>query len=161
VTLKPTSGFTLIEVLAALLLFALAILGITQGQSGSVNSILRSESMTQAAALAEQKMTEIELELQKKNFESMKEEEKGEYKDEKLQQFKWIRLIEPVDVGCFLPDKDDASDEQQGFLSLVRKIFEKSIRKIVVRVEWMEGAKTRSTQYVQLYVRFEDLPDNF
>ena len=41
--------------------------------------------------------------LQKKNFESFPEEENGEYTDDKLREFKWIRVLEKVDLGCFVP----------------------------------------------------------
>jgi len=154
-------AFTLIEVLASLLLMALAVTGILQGQSGSVRSVVRSEAMSQALALAEEKMTEIEIELQNRNFEVLPEQESGEYQDEQLRAFTWERRLERVDLGCFIPSRDTTSTEQQGFFALAQNIFERSIRKIVVEVTWTEGTRPLSTVLTQLYVRFEDIPDAF
>lgn len=157
------SGFTLLEVLAALMLFAIAIAGIIQGQTGSVRAIVRSEKLSQALALAQEKMTELEIEMGKTNFEAMKEEEAGDFDSEKLKEFKWTRILEKVELGCFLPDNPDneSNSIEQGVLSIAKQAFEKAIRKVIVRVEWEENNSTKSAQVVQLLVRFEDIPTNF
>lgn len=163
-------GFTLVEVIFALLILAIAVLGIIQGQSGSTRITLRSEAMAQALYLAEEKMTEMEVLLRSKTFVSLPEEEKGEFKDEKLKNFKWIRKLEKVELGCFIPqeltegsgsgENGEAPSAAQGYFGLIEKIFENAVRKIKVSVEWAEGTKTKSVELSQLYVRFKDLPRN-
>lgn len=155
---KTSFGFTLVEVLASLLLMAIALTGIIQGQSGSIKSVVRSEKLTQAFYLAQQKMTDAEVELKKSNFEALPEEQKGEFEDEALKEFRWHIRYERVDLGCFLPENaSDSRDQSGGFFSLAQGIFERAIRKIVVVVEWNEGETLRSAQLAQLYVRFEDI----
>jgi len=159
------------EVIFSLLILAIGIMGILQGQSGATHVALRSEAMAQALFLAEEKMTEIEIELRTKTFVGLAEEEKGEYKEEKLKDFKWSRKFEKVDLGCFIPKQlsegsaaepgqEQAPSAAQGYFALVEKVFENAVRKIKVTVEWVDGNKTKSVELTQLYVRFQDLPQN-
>lgn len=158
------SGFTLVEVIFSLLILAIGVMGIIQGQSGATKVTLRSESMAQALYLAEQKMTEMEILLRSKTFISLPEEEKGEFKDEHFKAFKWNRKLEKVELGCFIPKdvsqgkEGEAQNTAQGYFALVEKIFENAVRKIKVTVEWPEGSKTKSVELTQLYVRYQDLP---
>lgn len=155
-------SFTLLEIFVAVFLMSLILVAVVQGQVGSVNRVVRSEKMSQALALAEEKMTELEIELQRKNFESFPDEEKGEFDDEKLQEFTWIRYLEKVDIGCFVPQQQQQEDgaQTQPILGLFEQIFERAVRKVIVRIEWEEAGQTRGTELVQLYVRFEDMPDS-
>lgn len=153
-------AFSLLEVLATLLLFSIAFTGIIRSQGGSTRAIVKSEKLAQAVALAEQKMTELEIEAQKKNFQAFDDEERGEFDGEGLENFRYVVELEPVDLGCFLPDLGDSNLTEQGAFQLAQNIFEQSIRKVKVRVEW-DDQSTQSAELVQLLVRFEDLPDNF
>jgi len=162
------AGFTLVEVIFALLILSIGVLGIIQGQSGATRVVLRSEAMAQALYLAEEKMTEMEILLRSKTFVSLPDEERGEFKDEKLKNFKWVRTLEKVDLGCFVPksltegetESGEAPSAAQGYFALIEKIFENAVRKIKVNVEWTEGNKPKSVELTQLYVRFKDLPRN-
>lgn len=170
---NPRLGFTLIEVIFSLLILSIGLLGIFQGQSGATKVIIRSEAMAQALNIAEEKMTEIEIQLKNKSFISLPEEEKGEPKEEKLKQFKWVRKLEKVEMGCLIPealfgggnsDKDDKSGAGGaaaglgGIPTLVKQVFETNVRKIIVIVEWSEGNQKKSVELTQLYVRFKDFP---
>lgn len=157
---KNIKAFTLLEVLAAILLFSIAVVGIIQGQSNSVRAVVRAENMTQAIALAEQKMTELEIDVQKNSFvEAFNDEESGEFEQEGLEDFRWTIILERVDLGCFIPVPEEGQSAQQGgLLQVVQNFFERSVRKAIVRVEWDEGNQTRSAQLVQLLIRFEGLP---
>lgn len=154
-------GFTLIEIVVALSLFAIAATGFLQGQSAVVRTTIRSEAMAQALALAELKMTETELELKFKGFEGFKEEDKGEFEPDKLKGFTWKREFQEVDLSCFMPQPSENQEEsnQGGIFSLASKIFEEAIRKIKVTVEWEEANKTKRVSLSQLYVRFKDIPN--
>lgn len=156
---RAENAFTLVEVLASLLLMAIALTGIIQGQSGSIKTVIRSEKLSQAYLLAQQKMTDIELELQNKNFEAMPDEQKGEFKSELLKEFRWMIKLDRLDIDCFLPRSNSADgSEMAGSMQFVRDILERTTRKIVVQVEWQEGEQTRFAKLAQLYVRFQDIP---
>jgi len=134
---------------------AVAVLGIYQGQASAVRATLRAQYRAQATALAQDKMTEIEIIAKKKGFLAIPAEEKGEFKDDKLKRFTWVRTLEKVDLGCFIPQQ--SKDEQSGFFALAARIFEQAVRKIKVEVMWTEGKNVRREILSQLYVRFEDL----
>src|SRR5579885_184692 len=102
-------GFTLLEIVAALSILAIAILGFQQGQSRSVRMINTAEDRAQAIGLAQMQMTEIELQLKRKGFLALPEEEKGDFKDDKLKKFKWVRKFEKVDIGCLMPGGSGSS----------------------------------------------------
>ncbi len=158
-------GFTLVEILFALGILAVALLGFHQGQSSAVKMVVRSETMTQAMGLAQMQMNDIELQLKRKSFQNFLEEEKGEFKDERLKMFTWVRKIETVDLGCFMPgastpeeNQESETSGQDAFVSLAQKVFEQAVRKIKVTIYWEEGGQKRELNLTQLYVRFEDLP---
>jgi prepilin-type N-terminal cleavage/methylation domain-containing protein len=150
-------GFTLLEVIVSVAILAVALLGFHQGQSSSVRLSVRSERLAQATGLAQQKMTDAELTLQKKGMTGLPEEEKGEFKDEPFKEFRWVRKIEKVNLSCFLPKQKTEVAGQQGYYALAEKYFESALRKIRVTVEWKEGNKKRSTTLSQMYVRFDDI----
>jgi len=150
------AGFTLLEVLLSMGLLAYLMLSVYQSQANSVSAIRGSQFRAQATALAQERMTLVEIEVKKKGFLALPREEKGEFKIEGLKDFTWIQKIEPVDLGCFLP-QNQGEDSESGVFSIASKIFEESVRKINITVQWQEGPKTRSETLTQLYVRFEDV----
>ena len=151
-------AFSLLEILFTLVLLAITVASINQGQAGAIKTTVGAQLRAQATALAQGKMTEIELTLKRKSFLALPAEEKGDFKNERLDRFKWIRTIENVDLGCFIPQeaKEDGQ-EQSGFFSIAEKVFEKAVRKIMVEVTWEEGPNTRRESLTQLFVRFEDI----
>lgn len=155
--MRNQKAFTLIEVLAALALLAIALAGIVQGQSGSVKTVVRSENMIQAAYLAQEKMNEVELQLKYTNFDAFKEEESGEFANPKFSKYQWTYRLERVDVGCFLPTGQADAREAGGIFAIAQDIFERAIRKISIEVTWNEGGRELSTELVQLFVRFEEM----
>lgn len=154
-------GFTLLEVVVALVLMAIALSAIFQNQGANLRAAQRAENMAQAIYLAQEKMTEIEIEASKKSMEALRDEESGEFTEDKLKKFKWKTKVEKVDIGCFFPSKEESNSEEQGFLSLLEKVFERAVRKAVVVVEWEEAGKTHTAKVAQLLVNFQELPTGF
>ena len=156
--MSSRKAFTLIEVMAALAFLAIALLGFHQGQSGSLKLARRAEFQIQATALAQMKMTETELLIEKRGFQSFLEEEKGSFENESLKNYRWKRKLSPVDLGCFIPSNKSAKESGQGgFFEILQKFFADSVRKIVVTVEWDEGGRVKNTSLSQLYVRSQGL----
>lgn len=85
-------GFTLIEVMVAIAILGIALLGLLGLHHQSMQSIIRAEQATRAAMLAQAVMTEAELErypdlgLTTGNFEASFP---GQFRD-----FRWQRLVE-------------------------------------------------------------------
>lgn len=157
-----TKSFTLVEVIAALALLSLALLGIVQGQSGSVRSIVRSEALAQAVLLAQDRMTELETQILRNNFESFPEEESGEFEGPGLENFRWTARIERVEVACFLPaapeEQTGTGAEAAGLMGFAENIFENYVRKVSVVVEWEGSNRPLQAELSQVIVRFAEIP---
>lgn len=151
-------GFTLLEMLGALMIFAIAVLGFRYGQSGTAKLVINAERNAQALSLAQQQMTETEILLRSKNLKAMPDEEKGEFKDDAFKDYKWTRKLEKVDLGCFMPTSTNGESSKDGITKTFEDIFDTAVRKIKVTVEWKEGNKTRSQSLTQLFVRFQEFP---
>lgn len=155
--LGSRKGFTLIEVLACLMIMGIAFLGFYQGQAGSAKMALRAETRAQAYALAQKQMTELELQLRNKGFQGFTDEEEGSFKEPEFKSYRWQRKFEKVDVGCFLPEPNPDTPEA-GFFQMASKIFEQTIRKMKITVAWEENKKVQRVSLTQLFVRWDDLP---
>ena len=155
---KSSAAFTLVEILAALAFLSIALLGFHQGQSGAVKIARGAEFKIQATALAQMKMTETELQIEKKGFQSFVEDEKGDFENKSFSIYKWKRKLSRVDLGCFMPASKSADESGQGgFFQIAQKFFEDSVRKVEVVVEWDFGGRTQQLKLNQLYVRSQGL----
>jgi prepilin-type N-terminal cleavage/methylation domain-containing protein len=159
------SGFTLLEVLAALFILSIAVFGIYQGQSNLVRITVRSENMAQALGLAQQKMVETELELRDKSLAGLLDDESGEFKDEVFRDFKWNRKLTRVSAGCLFPSSQNSDEGPENtatpfgdIFSIAEKVFENNVRKIQITVSWKEGNKDRQISLSQLYISFKEIP---
>jgi prepilin-type N-terminal cleavage/methylation domain-containing protein len=164
-TFNRNSGFTLLEVLAALFILSIAVFGIYQGQSNLVRMTVRSEHMAQALGLAQQKMVETELELRDKSLAGLLDDESGEFKDEAFRDYKWNRKLTRVSAGCLFPSSQGSEEGPENaatpfgdIFSIAEKVFENNVRKIQITVSWKEGNKDRQLSLSQLYVSFKELP---
>ncbi|TVQ80409.1 MAG: prepilin-type N-terminal cleavage/methylation domain-containing protein [Bradymonadales bacterium] len=160
--IKFQKAFTLIEVIAAVSLLALALLGILQGQSGSVQSIVRSEAMAQAYLLAQQKMTELEIEVSRTNFEAIDEERTGRFEEPGLENFRWIQRLEFVEAGCFIPAPPEGAEgsgaQSAGYFGAIEDIIQQHVRRLSVEVIWEGSNRPLRANLSQLFVRFADIP---
>lgn len=139
------------------MLMSIAFLGFYQGQAGSAKMAARAEFRSQAYALAQKQMTELEIQLRTKGFQGFGDEEEGSFKEEEFKAFRWNRKFEKVDVECFLPAPSSDSPDA-GFYQMASKIFEQTIRKIRITVLWEENKKVQKISLSQLFVRWDDLP---
>lgn len=157
---SKNAGFTLIEILAALAILAIAILGFRNGQTGVAKLTIASERNGQALALAQKQMTELEINLRSKGVKGVPDEEKGDFKDDAFKDYHWVRKLEKVDVGCFMPKEPGKNSTEDGVTQIFDKVVQELVRKLVVTVEWEEGNKKRSQSVAQLYVDFKNMPTN-
>jgi len=159
---RGSRSFTLIEVIAAVALLSLALLGIVQGQAGSVQSIVRSEALSQAYLLAQDKMTELELELLRTNFEALPAQASDTFKEPGLENFRWTTEIEAVETACFMPpqsgDLQGDGAQAAGVMGFAQQLFDNHTRKVTVRVEWLGSNRPLVAEFSQIFVRFADLP---
>ena len=85
--IKKNSGFTLIEVLVALVILTGSMIIISNIWSGNKRRVNKISDYHKIVQLMEQKISELEFEWQRKNFSSIPKEEKGTFNEEKY--FSW------------------------------------------------------------------------
>lgn len=172
-------GFTVIEVMVAVLLLAISVASIFGAQFTAVATADYSQYMTQAVQLARCRMNEIELQFQiDDGFEEGDVTGSGmccEIVDDEtdIEPFEcsWeIKMIEFPDVTQMLtssaPDggmmddtmgggMDDLVDgfDAMGMVSaiapMITELLRAAIRKVTVKVEWDQGSKHRELEVVQ------------
>ncbi len=85
--MKKINGFTLIEVLVALVILSGSMIIISNIWSGNKKRVGKIIDYHKVVQLMEQKISELEFEWQRKNFNSIPREEKGVFEEEKY--FSW------------------------------------------------------------------------
>lgn len=120
-------GFTLLEILAAFVIFALVFAGVLQALSGSLRNTVRSSDYTQAALLAQTKMDLV-------GIDPILEEssDSGRFDD----KFSWELVIEPYLLG----ELEEVDDQEVGV----------DLFRIELVVSWGEPPHTRRAVFKTL-----------
>lgn len=152
-------GFSLIEVLAALLILSVSIVALSQNQAQSVRLIETAQNRDQALILATSKMNEIDRRVQERGLADLKDAEKGEFDQERYEGFEWNMRKQKIPVPDFVSlvtmatgqsaseDSDEEFDTSamQGPLKRITDIWGKAIRQVTVEVTWKDNE--RDTEY--------------
>jgi general secretion pathway protein I len=140
---KP-KGFTLIEVVLALMVMASGLLILTNSWSGTYSRLKKTQTQVQLAALLERKVTEIEREYKGKSLESIPEEKEDNFGSE-LPQYSWklkSKKLEIPDISASLVAQDGGAD--QSMITLMKTFTEhlsKSVKELNISVVYKEGKK--------------------
>ena len=86
-TINKKKGFTLIEILIALVILAGSTIIISRIWSGNTKRVQKISNYHKIAELMEKKMAELEFAWRKQNFDSIPREDKGDFEGEK--HFSW------------------------------------------------------------------------
>ncbi len=87
-------GFTLIEILVSLVVLTGASIVISRIWTGNRERVTKIDDYHKIVQLMENKISELEFEWRKKNFNSIPREEKGDFKEEK--HFSWSVRTQPL-----------------------------------------------------------------
>ena len=168
---RSEGGFTLLEVMVALAILALALTVVSQAQQASMRQVLRAKMMTVATLLARDKMVDLEDDLFKKGFSDFEEEEKGDFDEEGFRDYQWTLRIEKIELPqtidpTAMADADGAGSGSGsaagpstgiGMLGgqmlgkqfeMFRNVLEQAIRRVSLKVHWKEGRLVRAITVV-------------
>lgn len=168
---RSETGFTLLEVMVALAILALALTVVSQAQQASMRQVLRAKMMTVATLLARGKMVELEDDLFKKGFSDFEEEEKGDFDEEGFRDYQWTLRIEKIELPQTIDPTAvaDAAGSGSGSGSaagpttgvgmlggqmlgkqfeMFRNVLEQAIRRVSLKVHWKEGRLVRAITVV-------------
>jgi len=159
------SGFTLLEVLAATIIFSLCIFAIIDSQRTSQRTIVQSERYFLATNLARLKMVEMELKYQRElnvnGAATTLKEENGTF-EAPYQDFTWKLAVKEAEID-FSPevmekfmvgmglDKDTAVSEiekQKLVLTNLNKMVKENFLEMRLEVLWQDGARMSSLPIV-------------
>ena len=159
------SGFTLIEVLISIVIFALSIFAITQSRTTSLRNTLESDRMFEAVQLAESKMNEMQMKYQamidKGGLEGNFATEEGKFEaphdryawklEFKESSIKFTRAVMEKflnSLGVEKDEADDQADQQRLVLANLNKMVKDNFAELHVAVTWTEFGKKYSVPMV-------------
>jgi hypothetical protein len=128
--------------------------------------------MSVAVMLARYKMVDVEDTLFKEGFSEFEEEEKGDFKEEGFEKFKWVVKVDKIelpaniDANALSGAMDGAEDKEESSSSkdqqnpqnqimnlgtsmlssqfeMFRNVLERAIRRVSLKVQWKEGSQTK------------------
>jgi len=132
-------GFTLIEVLIAVVIMAGGIIVMANAWSGNFLRVRNSRINNTAASLLERKMTEIEILYKDKPIEEIKEDDAGDF-GSMFPGYSWqmsSKDFEMPDISSALVSRDGGADEM--LLTIVKtttEFIKKSVKEVSVTVSF-------------------------
>jgi general secretion pathway protein I len=155
-------GFTLLEVMVALAVLALALVTLSGITTANVRNTHHAKMVTVATFLARAKMADLEDLVLKDGFTDNDIEEEGDFTDQERPEFRWktsiLKIELPADMAQQTQDATQEATEANsdnplsamagfmgGFMSTliepVRVGLEESVRRVSVRVSWDEAGR--------------------
>ncbi len=148
--LRSQQGFTLFEILIATGLFAITLVVILNGVLFSSELKIRDKNLLRAAFLANQKMVELEMQLDADLASGLFPDEKtdgGAFEDEDA-QYSWEYTIRKIEIPMQKGDESNAIA-----LAVIKKVFDeisKSVREVTLKVTWVADADKEEPEEVKL-----------
>lgn len=159
---KNQMGFTLLEVMIATVIMAIAFTAILTSQSQNIFLTIKTKDYNLAGFLAQNKMVDSEHLMEGKPFTELKKEEEGTF-EEPYTTFRWKREVKEIQLPGI--GEGDDEDKKQGQTDIahmlsqtITKYLSKSIRELTVTVKW---TRSGGEQKVVLSTYLVDLKSNF
>ncbi len=143
-------GFTLLEVLIAVVILSTALMLLANTWSSSGLRVRKTQIQFEVAALLERKMTELEIEYRGKSIDEIKDETSPEPIGDEFPQYKWMmksKKLEIPDLSATLAAQEGGTNQ---FMSTVVKqlteALSKSIKEVTVTII-LETAGRKPVEY--------------
>ena len=155
------NGFTLIEVLSALVILAGFTALVTRMTYGNYQRLQKSQRMEKAAVLLERKMSEIEAEYKNQNIINLPEEDKGIFEEEK--DFVWSYETRPLMIPKTLTllalQKIPQNEINRKIAGLIREVLSETVVELKLKVTYQKGKRSVDYSLVSYFVNYEDAPE--
>lgn len=151
--MQTKNGFTVLEILAATLIFFLVISAVISTRTRALRSVAESALISQAQALAQMKMTEMEIRFQdnidKGNIKSAFAKEEGGF-EAPYESFSWTAEFKenPITVtedqllqflsayGLSSEESESQFEQSKLLLANLNKALKENMGELVVTVKW-------------------------
>ncbi len=153
-------GFTLIEVVLAMMVMAAGLFILMNSWAGTYNRLRKTQIQVQMVALLERKVSEIEREYKGKALDSIPEEKSDDFGTD-VPGYSWqmkSRLLEIPDLTASLVSRDNGAN--QAMLTIMKMFTEhlsKSIKEVNITVTYVEKKKPIKAE-VTIYMIDYDRP---
>ncbi len=152
------AGFTLIEVLIAMMIMAGGILVIAQAWSGNFMRIRKSGIYYDAATLLERKMVETEAKYKIKPIAEIPENDGGDFGKD-YPQYRWemkSKDLKLPDLSSLLIGKDSGADEMMiNMIKQVTEFLSTAIKEVKISVFIKRGKKELEFNAVQYFIDWD------
>lgn len=153
-------GFTLLEVLIAMIILSSGVVLLVSSWSSSTARIKKTQLNTEIAALLERKVAEIDFKYQGKPIESIPEEEEDDFDGAPDYSWKMTskNFIMP-DLSGMLTGRDGGASEM--ILMLMKQFSEhlgKTIKEVTITVSYKKSKKPYKASVTLFFVDFNKEP---
>lgn len=151
------SGFTLLEVLIAMMILAAGVMLLSQSWSSSYNRLRKTQKNVEIAALLERKLAEIDMKYRGKSIDGIPETDGDEF--EGFPEYSWTlesKEFEMPDLTAVLIGREGGVDQMM--MTLMKQFSEhlsKSIKEVKVTVIHKIKEKEFSYSATLLFVDFD------
>ncbi len=132
-------GFSLLEILIAVAILATTLVALMAAQGSAFLSSERADSLTEGVFLARQKMTDIELELNKSmdegKFPDEMSDKSGSF-DEPHDDYRWKYAVKKVEIPIVDSGKEEQNAMVGNYMQQVMDQISKSVREVKLTVYW-------------------------
>ncbi len=156
----------MIEVMAAMLILALVCVAYSENQVSAIQLVKATRFRDTAVMLASQKMAELNFRIQTKGIEDLKDEEKGDFENDKFEGYSWSyqkKKVAPPDftalmanIGADEEEGEGAAAQPQanlaGPMKMVMEVWGKSIMELRLEISWKEGEQSKSYSLMTHYM---------
>lgn len=151
------SGFTLLEVLIAMIILASGVMLLAQSWSSSYNRIRKTQKNVEIAALLERKLAETDMKYRGKSIDSIPETEGDEF--EGFPEYSWkleSKKFEMPDLTAILIGRDGGVDQMM--MQLMKQFSEhlsNSIKEVKITVIYTVKEKEFEYSATLLFVDYD------
>ena len=146
--IKSARGFTIIEVILAMMIMASGLLVLSNSWSGTYTRLRKTQVQVQMAALLERKIIEIEKEYKGKPIDSIPDEKEDTFGSE-LPEYSWRMTSQKLELPDISPllaatNASDTGGTNLDLISIMKMFTEhlnKSIREIKVEIIYQDKKK--------------------
>lgn len=156
--MRSQRGFTLLEVLVALMIVAAAIMASASLWSGNFTTMRKSSLNYDVATILERKMVEIEAKYKEKPLADIPEEDDGDFGSD-FPQFRWKMKSREMEFPDLTPLIMGQSDEPapEELLSMIKQLTEflnKAIKEVQVSVFVKRGKREMEFSATQYFIDY-------
>jgi len=155
---KRRQGFTLLEVLLAMILLSTALVMLAESWSSAFNRVKKTQITFELSSLLERKMDDYVRKYKGKSLESIQEEESDDFGDE-YPQYSWkmsSKQFEFPDIAATMTAKEGGVDPMtQEVISKMTDQISKSIKEVTVTVTYKHPKKNIEVSATTYFVDYD------